>query len=122
MIWKWPIIGMIFLVGFYLPSGDKWDKTVGRNPDRQPYEVVQNVKLVAGVGRVILNSRFTTEKGNVSPTSNGNIFPSVTQILEDTSRTVRYYAVYISTNMETVVVKSSSTADTSNVRLRLLMK
>ena len=106
----------------FLPSGDKFSKSQGKIPSREPYEVVDTLSLSSGFGSVILNKHFTTQKHNVKPTHKMRMFPFVTQIIDDTSATVRYYAVYISANLETLMVKSNSATDTSNVRIRILMK
>jgi len=111
------------LSGFiFFPSGNKFGQTVEKVSAREPFEVVDTLHLSAGVGRIIFNSHFTSTKSNVLPTSKGNIFPSITQILSDTSDAVNYYAVYISNNLETLIVKSSLTSDSSDVRIRLLMR
>lgn len=116
----WPVWFGVYLI--FLPSGDRFSKSQGKIPSREPYEVIDTLSLSSGFGSVVLNKHFTKEKHNVKPTHKMRMFPFVTQIIDDTSATVRYYAVYISANLETLMVKSSSAIDTSNVRIRILMK
>lgn len=111
------LVGMVFY-----PTGDRFYRADKNMPTRMPYEVVSDVALKNGIGTVILNSNFTQHRHNVIASSKENIFPSVSQILYDSSLTVRYYGFYISDNLETLLVKSSSATDTSTVRVRVLMR
>lgn len=116
--------GMILVLAgmIFYSTGDRFNRADKNIPSRQPYEVVSDVQLSSGVGRVILNVNFQQQRHNVVATSKADIFPSVSQILYDTSMTVRYYGFYISDNLETLLVKSSSATDTSTVRVRILMR
>lgn len=117
------LISIIILVGaIFFSNGNEFSKSQKGTPSREPYEVVDTLRLSDGIGTMIFNNHFTTNKHNVKPTDANYIYPSVTQIIEDTATTVRYYAVYISENLDTLIVKSSNSADTSRVQVRILMK
>jgi hypothetical protein len=112
----------VVLAGIFFPSGNKFNHTVEKVSAREPFEVVDTLKLSSGFGKVVINKHFTSNKNSVMPTNEKDIFPSICQILRDTTQTVNYYGLYISSNLETLTVKSSSATDTSRVRIRLLMR
>lgn len=116
-------LSLIFIGALiFWSSGTPFNRTVSRVSSRVPFEVVDTLSLQDGVGVVELNKHFTNSSSNVKPTNKDNIFPMVTQIVDDTSATVRYYAVYISNNLDSLIIKSSYNNDTSNVRVRCLMR
>jgi len=106
----------------FYSEGNDFGVSQGKRPTREPYEIVDTLTLQNGVGTVILNPHFTSQLHSTKPTDASNIFPSITQILSDTSETVYYYALYISTNLETLIVKSSNSSDDSHIRIRVLMR
>jgi len=116
------LLTMLAVVDMFTPSGDVFGRKVGSTYSRVPYEVVDTLTLSSGFGAIVLNKHFTGTKRNVLPTCESHIYPSVTQIIDDTSATVNYYAVYISEELDSVIVKSNSASDSSRVRLRLLMR
>jgi len=106
----------------YNANGDQFDKSQGKIPSRIPYEVVDTVRMVDGIGYIVLNGHVTREKHNVKPTNKNNMMISCLPILDDTSGTVYYYAAYISNNLDTIILKSNNNTDTSKVHIRILMK
>jgi len=90
---------------------------------QEPKQIVDTVKITAGVGRMVLNNAFTKSKHKVSATSDSHFRASISQILTDTSNTVYYYGYYISKNGDTLIVKSSGgTADTGYVSVSAILK
>ena len=112
----------LFAEGVFYSDGNQFGKSQGKIPSREPYEVVDTIKMVAGTGSIVLHTHTTKEKHNLRPTSRNDMLVSLSQILEDTSGAVYYYGVYISDNLDTVILKSSNNADTSKVHIRILMK
>ncbi|MCK5128084.1 MAG: hypothetical protein KAR42_17645 [candidate division Zixibacteria bacterium] len=115
-------VSIILIGAVFFPNGNDFGKSQSGVPSRESYEVVDTIRLVSGFGSMVLNGRFTTDRHNVKPTKGYYVYPSVTQIIDDTSVTVRYYAVYISDNLDSLIVKSSNPTDTSRVQVRVLMK
>ncbi len=112
----------LFAADMFYADGNQFDKSQGRIPSREPYEVVDTIKMVAGIGSIVLHAHTTKEKHNLIPTSKDDMIVSWSQILEDTSGTVYYYGTYISDNLDTIMLKSNNNTDTSKVHIRILMK
>ena len=112
----------LFAADIFYSDGNQFNKSQGKIPSREPYEVVDTIKMVAGTGSIVLHTHTTKEKHNLRPTSKDDMIVSFAQILEDTSGTVYYYGTYISNNLDTIILKSSNNADTSKVHIRILMK
>lgn len=115
---------LIIMLGLtiFLPTGDKFGKKQDAVPSREPFEIVDTLKLTDGIGKIILNKRFTSEKSNVEPTDINYIFPFAQQILYDTSDLIHSYGIFVSGNMDTIWVVSDSANDTSRIRIRILAR
>ena len=75
---------------------------------QEPKIIVDTVKIIGGVGKMVLNSSFKKGQHKVSATSNNNFRATISQILSDTSNVVYYYGYYISKNGDTLIVKSNN--------------
>ena len=85
---------------------------------QRPKVIVDTVRVVAGWGQCKLNDRFQRLQHRTAATSALAAYPTVTQLLSDTSKTVYYYAVSVEDNGKRIVIKSSGgTADTGVVVL-----
>ena len=113
---------LMFGLTLFLPSGDRFGKKQGAVPGREPFVVVDTLRLVGGKGKVILNNRFTTQKSNVSPTDGDYIIPFVQQWMDDTADLIHSYGIWVSDNLDTIWIKSDSADDTSKVVTGILMR
>ena len=104
----------------FLGNGKQFAKVVGQT--KEPKIVVQRVSIVSGIGVLKLNDFFTRERHDVSASADTNMCVTVTGILEDTSKTVYYYSVYKSADGDSLIIKSSSVADTSTVDVQIILK
>ena len=53
----------------FYSDGNQFNKSQGKIPSREPYEVVDTIKMVAGTGSIVLHAHTTKEKHNLRPTS-----------------------------------------------------
>jgi hypothetical protein len=117
----WILAVLIFLYPAYsqvfLPSGNKFGKVQGKTPKREPFIIVDTLKLASGKGTIKFNNRFTTELNNVKPTDVSFIFPKVTQLMRDTSDLIHSYGVYVTA--DSLRIFSDSSDDTSTVAVEI---
>jgi hypothetical protein len=92
------------------------------NKTRNPKTIVDTVKMSAGIGFVVLNVRFQRGRSSVKASSNKHLFATITQILNDTSETVNYYAYYASKKGDSLIIKSNSNTDTSLVVVKIFVR
>ncbi len=88
----------------------------------EPKMIIDTVKMDSGWYVGVLNSSFLRTQLKTAPTTKLAFLASVTQVLSDTSDTVRSYGYYISTNCETLIVKSNSISDTGLVAIMAIIK
>jgi hypothetical protein len=101
-------------------AGAPHAKRQGRT--QEPKEIVDTLRLSAGEARLVLKAKFSDTAKRTKPTSHGNFYAFVTPILSDTGASVYYYGTRLSTNCETLVVKSSSVTDSGLVSIRAFFK
>lgn len=106
---------------YFFANGKHFAKVAGKT--REPKQVIDTVNIVAGQGTLILNKNFNREGNSVVASSRGDLFATVTGILDDISSTVYSYSCYISKAGDSVIVKSSGgAADTSKVAVQIVLK
>lgn len=118
-IGKFVIFGLLAVIVW--PTGEKFGKRLGKTPSREPFTVLDTVRLSNGVGKISLDDRFTATRHSTKPTSIA-IFPSVAQVMDNTSDLIHSYGVYIDENLDTIFIYSDSTSDTSKVAVLLKMR
>lgn len=101
-------------------SGNIHAKRQGQT--QEPKEIVDTLRLSAGVGYIILSDVFHKTKHTTKPTSDGYFYGVVSPKLSDTSQAVSSYATYLSANRDTLIVKSSSNTDSALVVIRGFIK
>ena len=101
-------------------SGNQQGARQGKTSE--PKMIIDTVKMDSGWYVGVLNSSFLRTQLKTAPTTKFAFLASVTQVLSDTSDTVRSYGYYISTNCETLIVKSNSISDTGLVAIMAIIK
>lgn len=89
---------------------------------QQPKEIIDTMRLSAGVGYWVLSKRFTRNLHTTAPTASGIGYGVATALLTDTTAAVNSYAVFVNANKDTLVIKSSSATDSGLVVVRVFIK
>lgn len=89
---------------------------------QQAKEIIDTVRMSSGVGYLVLQKEFTQNQHTTMPTAAGNIFCVITPVMTDTSDSVHSYATKLSSNRDTLVVRSTSNNDSGLVIVRAFIK
>jgi hypothetical protein len=89
---------------------------------QRPKDVIDTLRLSSGVGYLLFSTRFNENTHSTQPTKGGFVYGVVSGYLYDTAQDVYSYSIYISSDRDTLIVKSSNNADTNLVVVRALVK
>lgn len=101
-------------------EGNLHSRTQGKY--QKPKEIVDTMRIANGIGYWALSDKFTRNKHTTSPTKQGIAYGVATGIITDTSQAVASYAVFVNSNKDTLIIKSSSATDSGLVAVRVIIK
>lgn len=89
---------------------------------QRPKDVIDTLRLSSGVGYLLFSTRFDENTHSTQPTQEGFVYGVASGYLYDTAQDVYSYSIYISSDRDTLIVKSSNDTDTNLVVVRALIK